>query len=156
MDTPIVGATVEQLFERWTREIPLVTAMEITLQKDSSDGWQLEAPLAPNKNHMDTGFGGSLAAIGTLAGWLQTWRLIAVPQHYHIVIARSEIDYLEPATGRLIGKTTPPATEVVDAFQAGLACKNKARIILDCYVESDGNRVLNLRGTFVAFAKTAG
>jgi thioesterase domain-containing protein len=52
--------------------------MAVTVLDVSSGSVTLQAPLAPNINHRDTVFGGSAAAVATLAAWsLLHTRLLA-------------------------------------------------------------------------------
>src|SRR5690606_33240492 len=50
-------------------KIPLARAMGVRVERCDSEGLVLTAPLEPNHNHLGTAFGGSLAALATLAGY---------------------------------------------------------------------------------------
>jgi hypothetical protein len=61
------------------------------------EGTRLAAPLAPNINHRDTVFGGSAAALATLAAWtLLHARLTAAGLPSRLVIQRNTMDYDAP------------------------------------------------------------
>lgn len=49
--------------------IPLSKAMDVAVIACSPDEVVLHAPLAPNINHRDTVFGGSLSTIAILSAW---------------------------------------------------------------------------------------
>ena len=77
--------------------IPLTRAMQVTVLEATPDATLLAAPLAPNINHRDTVFGGSAAALATLAAWtLLHARLAATGLPSRIVIQRSAMDYDAP------------------------------------------------------------
>ena len=50
-------------------DIPLLTAMQLSLVDYEDLTLMLEAPLAPNINNKGTAFGGSIASICLFAGW---------------------------------------------------------------------------------------
>lgn len=50
-------------------EIPLTRAMDIRVLRADQNGLALGAALAPNLNHKQTAFGGSLNSLATLACW---------------------------------------------------------------------------------------
>ena len=76
-------------------KIPLARAMGVRVERCDSEALVLTAPLEPNHNHLGTAFGGSLAALATLAGYAFLWRELRDPDA-HIVIRRSELDYRHP------------------------------------------------------------
>ena len=57
-------------------EIPISKEIGITMGTYDNGCLVLHAPLAPNINHKDTAFAGSLNAIATLAGWSLVWLLL--------------------------------------------------------------------------------
>lgn len=130
----------------------MVNAMQLEFE-ERDDGFLLRAPLAPNKNHMGTGFGGSLAAMATLAGWAQTWKLLPDPENTHIVIGRSEVTYLEPATSELIGRSDEPADSDVVRFLERLEQRGRAGLQLTTRIYCHEREVTRLSGKFVATCK---
>jgi thioesterase domain-containing protein len=54
-------------------QIPLAGQLGITAVGIEQGALILSAPLATNRNHEGTAFGGSLNAIATLAGWSVVW-----------------------------------------------------------------------------------
>ena len=60
----------ELSLERYLHEqIPLSSAMQVSVESATSESVVLAAPLAPNTNHKLTAFGGSVSALGILAAW---------------------------------------------------------------------------------------
>ncbi len=145
----------QQLFNIWSSHIPLVSAMGIELHENDHD-WYLEAPLEPNSNHMGTGFGGSIASLATLAGWAQTWMLLPSPEDVHIVIARSSVRYLKPATGSLVATADAPDQRDIKRFLNRLEQRERGSIELDTHVHSNGVAVATFSGKFVATLKADG
>ncbi|MFK8028631.1 MAG: YiiD C-terminal domain-containing protein [Gammaproteobacteria bacterium] len=145
-------AEFQELFDIWTNHIPLVNAMQLELRKDASD-WYLTAPLEPNSNHMGTGFGGSLAAIATLAGWAQTYMLLTSPHEADIVVASSQVKYLKPAVATLIGTTDMPTDAEIEKFLNRYEKSNRAGITLTSRIHSNDVEAVTLRAKFVATRK---
>ncbi|MEP6472510.1 MAG: YiiD C-terminal domain-containing protein, partial [Gemmatimonadota bacterium] len=54
-------------------EIPLAGRLGVTVVGTRDGALVLSAPLAFNRNHEGTAFGGSLNAVATLAGWSAVW-----------------------------------------------------------------------------------
>ncbi len=143
------------LFRVWSEHIPLVSAMDIRLQEEAED-WYLEAPLAPNRNHMGTGFGGAIASLATLAGWAQTWMMLPIPENMDIVVARSDIRYLKPATGTLIATADIPLQDNTERFLDRLEKRGRASINLTTHVHSNDVLSATLNGKFVVMADSNG
>lgn len=61
-------AASDRLAEYLHANIPLVRCMQVRVEQWNADGLSLTAPLAPNLNHADSAFGGSLEALATLVG----------------------------------------------------------------------------------------
>lgn len=89
-----------ELEARLLAAIPLARAMGVRVGQADPDAVMLTAPLEPlNINHERTAFGGSLHAVGVLAGWaLVTLGLENAPVGY-LVIQESQIEYLRPVQG---------------------------------------------------------
>lgn len=61
--------TCESLEAYIHHQIPITSAMGVQIVEATADRVELSAPLAPNINHHETVFGGSAAAVATLAAW---------------------------------------------------------------------------------------
>src|SRR5476649_1974502 len=87
--------------ERFLHEqIPLTAAMGVRVTECDDAHLVLTAPLGPNRNHLQTAFGGSLHALATLSGYGLLWWLLRKPQA-HIVIRESTIQYERPVRDTL-------------------------------------------------------
>ena len=147
-------------------EIPISDAMGVDVVPEG-DGFVVEAPLGPNRNLQHTFFGGSLGALGLIAGW--SWLRLAlrdVQLEPDLVIQRSEMDFTAPATGRTRARPIPPDAESWDRFLRTLRRRRRARVAirieLESPVQGDGSalvpdsrfaspvRVAEMTGSFVA------
>ena len=136
--------------ERYLREqIPLTVAMDVRVLSCDDNMLALTAPLAPNRNHLQTAFGGSLNALATLSGYGLLWRLLGDPGA-HIVIRESHIRYDSPVTGDLRAVCRSPSVEALERFRSDFARKGKARLELESTIESGGKIAVTFRGVFVA------
>lgn len=136
--------------------IPLTRAMQVTVLEATPEQACLAAPLAPNINHRETVFGGSAAALATLAAWtLLHARLTTVGLPSRLVIQRSSMDYTAPipadftATARL----ADPAAWL--RFEQMLRRKGRARISANATLRCDGQDVGRFEGDFVAVGRTS-
>lgn len=105
-------------------------------------------PLAPNINDKQTGFGGSIAALATTAGWAMiTLLLRQLPEPYHVLVAESHIRYLAPATGDsyALSSVTESAMTV---FYKILEQHKAGRITIQTVVEQQGEQVAVFTGTY--------
>jgi thioesterase domain-containing protein len=131
--------------------IPLVQHMQIQVVSYDEHGLVLSAPLAANINHKLTAFGGSLAALATLACWGVLWLMLEPQPDLHIVVNESHIRYLRPVTGTLVAKCAVPDAVARERFIDTLHRRRKARLQMSSQVIQDGILCSELTGTFVAF-----
>ncbi|MEZ6123045.1 MAG: YiiD C-terminal domain-containing protein [Planctomycetaceae bacterium] len=116
----------EELEDYIHRQIPITLAMGVRIQQADVDRVVLTAPLAPNINHRETVFGGSAAAIATLAAWtLILVRLRSVPLRARLVIAENSMRYTRPITGDFSATAEVQDPDEWHAFLSGLQRKEK-------------------------------
>jgi len=134
--------------------IPLTRAMQVTVLEATPDQACLAAPLAPNINHRETVFGGSAAALATLAAWtLLHARLATAGLPSRLVIQRSTMDYVAPipadftATARLADSASWPR------FEQMLRRRGRARISTRATLRCNGQDVGEFAGDFVAVGR---
>ncbi len=112
-------------------EMPLSVALGITVTGIERGALILAAPLAPNRNHEGTAFGGSLNAMATLAGWSAVW--LAVQEaglNGTIVIQDSAVKYLRPVTTDFEARVIL-VPERQAKFLEALSRRGKGRITVD-------------------------
>ena len=132
--------------------IPLSAAMQVRVLEASDEAVVLAAPLAPNINHRETVFGGSLSAVAILSAWsLLHVRLTQSGHDGRLVIQRNEVDYLLPARGDFAARASLTETEAWPAFVRLLTRRGRARMAVGSVLEQGGQVVGRFRGDFVAF-----
>ena len=133
------------------REIPLAAAMELRVLEASAASVRVAVPLAPNRNHQQTAFGGSLHALGLFAGWSLLQLALDDPRFKvdYVVVQNSSMDYLAPARGAFEAHAQWDASRLAE-FHSTLSRKGKARVELEVDLHSGGQLVARLRGRFVA------
>lgn len=141
--------------ERYLHEhIPLTKAMEVSVLVASAERVVLRAPLAPNINHRQTAFGGSIATLATLAGW--SWLHVhAAGAGVRLVIQASHVEFLKPIEGVFEAICLKPSEEALATYEEILTRRGKGRIGLAVTVEYAGQVAATFRGTFVALRNDA-
>jgi len=135
--------------------IPLTQALQVRVSALDADRIRLSAPLAPNLNHHGTAFGGSLAALGVLAGWCAVHQgLSAQAIDATLVVRHSSLDYLRPGTGELHAESVLPQPQWT-TFIAQLRQGQRARLEIDSRVYGDRGDAVQVRGVYVATPKPA-
>src|SRR5690606_7703385 len=126
---PVTAArspTIPALADYVQAHLPLAAAMGVVIDAASGQSVQLRAPLPPNSNHEGTAFGGSISAIGLLAGWSLLWcrlyeeRIQARPR---LVVSHSQTRYIRPIEDDLLCICEVPdlSTWIADLARTGRA-----------------------------------
>jgi thioesterase domain-containing protein len=136
------------------RTIPLVEQMQVRVTAFDAAGLTLTAPLAPNINHEQTAFGGSLASLATLACWGYLWLLLEDEPGMHMVVNEAHIRYLKPVTTALSARCDTPPAEALQKFLGTLKRRDKGRIELKAAMNQDGALCAEYTGSFVAYRAT--
>jgi thioesterase domain-containing protein len=139
--------------EFFQRRIPLTRAMELRVLSNDEMGFVVEAPVAPNHNHLDTAFGGSINAVATLAGYGLLW-LELRDEAADVVIRDSSIRFFHPIRETIRAVCERPTPEEWRLFQEILRAKGKARIALQVQVIEHGRIAADFQGTFVALRRS--
>lgn len=135
--------------------MPITQHMGVKARVISNDGVVLWAPIAPNKNHNQTAFGGCVYSVAVLSCWAlanETVRQARIPTGY-IVVQDAEIDYQLPVSGDFEAKSSWLAKEDRERFILMLKRRGLARASLAAVVTSDGIVQANLTARFVAQIK---
>ncbi len=144
-----LAADLKEIEEFFHQQIPLTRAM--ALHVEAYDGAQLvlTAPLALNHNHLGTAFGGSLAAMGMVAGYGLVWLMLG-KREGHVVVRDSSIHFRRPVRGILRAICRRPDEATVADFLRKFATERNAHLLLDVTIENDGRVAVQFEGTFVA------
>ena len=140
--------------QRFTREtldqIPVLRCMQPRFSQFDSLSLRLHAPLAANINDKHTAFGGSIAALATVAGWALT-TLIARQAGHHcdVVVACSQLNYKAPvdADFYFLARTAAAARETL---LSALAAGDKGRLDVDVAVMLGQRVMAEFNGEYVA------
>jgi hypothetical protein len=138
-------------------EIPITVAIGLRVAAYDNGMLLLAAPLAPNINHKDSVFAGSINAVVTLAGWSLLWCLLdQATLRGKIVIQDSTIQYLRPVTQYLrpvtkdfVARCYLPAEAQVNRFLKVLGSKSRARLELHAEIWEAHTLAVNFTGRYV-------
>ena len=134
--------------------IPLSAAMAVEVRRAGTDGVELYAPLAPNRNHRNTGFGGSASTLAILAAWSALKvRMSAAGLRGRIVIRRNTMSYDSPITAGFTATAAPPEAEAWEKFAATLERGRTARVHVQATLWCEGEAVGVLDGEFAVLPK---
>ncbi|HEX6956884.1 MAG TPA: YiiD C-terminal domain-containing protein [Ferrovibrio sp.] len=132
--------------------IPLSAAMQVAVVSAACDAVTLSAPLAPNLNHRNTAFGGSISALAILSAWsLINLRLNAKGLRSRLVIQSNRMDYDRPVPAAFTATASLADASAWPAFCKMLARKGRARIRAVSLIRSEGEAAGRFEGEFVAF-----
>ena len=133
--------------------IPLTRALAVEVLEVGEDNVRLRAPLAPNRNHRQTAFGGSVASLAILAGW--GWlhaRLAPAAPGLRLVIQRQAMEYLLPIDAAFVADCHAPPAASWQRFSKALASRGRGRIELQAQVSCSAGVAARFTGVYVAIA----
>lgn len=141
----------DDLLDYLHKHIPISNAMGISVTTASPELVELRAELAPNLNHRNTAFGGSVAALAVLAGWsLLRIGLDDVAPTPQIVIQRSSVEYTAPVHADFDARCRRPSDALWNRFMQAFERRGRGRLRLLVDVSCNGEQVGHLAGEFVA------
>ena len=129
--------------------IPVSKAMGIRVETCDASKVVLTAPIELNFNHLGTAFGGSLATVATLAGYVALWTALG-DREAHVVVRQSEVDYRHPVRKEIRAVCSLPEGGVSDGFRRAFEAKGKARMKLPVIISEDEMECVVFSGDFVA------
>lgn len=134
--------------------IPVTRAMEVVALEVAPKSIKLGAPLAPNTNHRNTAFGGSVSTLATLAAWsLLRISLGDDARNVHLVIQRNSMEYLLPITGFFTATATLSPDTDWEKFLLSLAKRGRGRLSIEALVEFEDKTCARFVGDFVALSQ---
>jgi thioesterase domain-containing protein len=133
------------------REIPMCGLMGIAVHEAGQQGLVMRLPLAPNRNHQQTAFAGSLNALCTIAGWGTVYLLLKeVGRAGNIVIRRGAIRYQEPVTTpEILARCQPVSAEARQYFVEMLDDKKQAKLDLVVEIAGPAGPLVSFNGSYV-------
>lgn len=137
-------------------DIPLTGDMGLRVRAWDNLCLRLHVPLAPNVNHKNTMFGGSLYCAAVLAGW--GWLHLRLGEAGlsggHIVIQQGQIDYPLPVAGDALAVCENIDEALWQRFLKTYRRHGRARLQLQTQV-LDGERcAVTFSGQYVVVAHT--
>lgn len=145
---------LRRLQETLYRDIPLSRSMQVEVSGLDMTGLRLRAPLAPNINHKDSAFGGSLTTLCTLAGWA----LLHVLLHERwptatVVIQHAETQYRHPVITDFEACCSLPDAASFALLWRTLERHGRARIRLEATVAGADGPAVQFAGEFVVWSQ---
>jgi thioesterase domain-containing protein len=147
----MAGVALLEITERLHREIPLTGVMAATVTAWDGRRVTVSAPLAPNHNHTETAFGGSIAALGILAGYAALHLLLQERGvAAHVLIQKSTMEFVRPIDTDFVAVATLPAETEVKAFLDAVQHKRRGRMTVESTVLSGETVAATHVGIYVA------
>lgn len=133
------------------QHIPLSLAMGVAVAEAGEGGVRLASPLAPNRNHRGTAFGGSVSSLAVLSAWaLLHLRLRAAGHAARLVIQKSEFSYLKPIPDAFEAVCPAPSPAAWGRFLSAFERKGRGRLTLAAQVRCGGVEAGLFSGDYVA------
>ena len=128
--------------------VPLTNAMGVTYSAYDGLNLRLDAPSELNVNDKNTGFGGSIVSLATLAGW----SLLSLVAHEEsenniIFIGESKVRYLAPALGDFHALASLKEEQKQHILGA-IKCNKATKIELFIDVFNESQCVATFTGTY--------
>ncbi len=130
--------------------IPMAMHMQVSLCHLDTDGLTLSAPLAPNANHMGTGFAGAQQAAVSLTGWGMTLLLAGAASQHNLVAQEAQVRFLLPVTDAFQIHCPTPSQRIIDEFRHTLARRGRARLNLTIQIRCNDVCCAEARARYVA------
>lgn len=131
--------------------IPITLHLGVKVKFYDGRSVALSAPIAPNLNHRNTAFGGSLSALAILSGWaLLHLKLKEQDIRSRLVIQKSSFEFSDPIDKDFDATCSMPSNDLFEKFLRTLKKYKKARIRLTSKITSPSGKAGLHEGTYVA------
>lgn len=141
----------------WTDHIPLAGAMQVEIRRLDAQVLRLAAPLAPNRNHMGSAFGGSLQGLATLAGYGVTLVATGTPGQCKVVVRDAHMRFDKPVFDELVAEAEMPSPAAITALRGALASRGRARLTVAVTIRGpQDDPAARFVGEFVALGAAGG
>lgn len=132
-------------------QIPLTKSLGLEIVSIDEAGARIRAPLGPNHNHLGGAFGGSLATMMILSGYIWLYDALIENKHEaHVILFREESEYLLPVTTDIEVLAKKPSLEDWKKFEDSFTRKGVGRIHLHSEIRQEAGLAAIFRGEFVA------
>jgi len=138
-------------FEQYLfRAIPITRALGIKIDAIDASRASISAPIALNKNHLDTVFGGSSSMVCIVTAWsLFKHRIISNQLNGQLMIRQQDVNYFKPITGDFVCHAHFNEDVNWDAFLMTFKNKHKARLGITASIYQDDKLAVEFKGVFV-------
>lgn len=132
-------------------QIPITRTMGIEILDICASNVRSTAPLEANINHQESAFGGSIATLGIVTGFVIVWANLKLNElEAELVIQHSETEFSKPALGKMVAESRSLSEAAMVEFISSLERTGKAQMQVTSDIFSEGKLVATNRGTFVA------
>lgn len=132
-------------------QIPLTKSLGLSIVSIDARGALIRAPLAPNLNHLGGAFGGSLATMMILSGYIWLYdALLKSNHHAHVILFREESEYLLPVKTDIEVLALAPSVTSWKKFEESFVRKGTGRLVLHSEIRLSEGTAARFRGEFVA------
>jgi thioesterase domain-containing protein len=132
-------------------QIPLVESLGARIVQANDNLVEVHAPLAPNRNHLGTVFGGSTYCISVLACYTWLYNLLLNKKLTgHVVIKSGQMKYMRPVDGDFTSVCFSPSNDEIEKFLRILDRKKKSQMSLKSEIKMKSEVVCIFEGEFVA------
>ena len=134
------------------KQIPITKQMGIRVIEFSPTKVRISARLEPNLNHKGTAFGGSINSMMTICGWALVYvNIKELDKDAHIVIQKSNINYLVPIDKDFIAECTLFDEEIREQFFEMYNRHNKSRLKVKVTCTDKEILLAEYHGQYVTF-----
>lgn len=149
MDKLLSEKEFEQLIHS---QIPITKSMGINVITFSPNFTKIGAELSKNINHKSTAFGGSINTLLTVCGWAITFANIKpFDKNAHIVIQKSEIEYLNPIHEDFVAECKIDNEEIQEKFLATYKKFGKSRLTIEVICRDENTIFAKFTAQYVVF-----
>lgn len=137
------------------KHIPMTSHMGVRVVRFDKTSICLTTPLAPNLNHRESAFGGSIASLAVVAGWtLIHLRLEEHAFRGRLVIQHSTTEFQRPIEDDFETYCSLASPKQWNRFVDTLSRRGKARLTLKSESKVGERTMAVHEGTYVAIAST--
>lgn len=142
----------QELLQFLHEQIPLTKSLGLSIVSVDEKGARIRAPLGPNHNHLGSAFGGSLATMMILSGYIWLYdALLKHNHHAHVILFKEESEYLLPVKTDIEVLAISPSLDDWRKFEESFIRKGTARIVIRSEIRTEtGSLSAAFTGEFVA------
>lgn len=142
---------MNSLLQFLNNEIPLTKSLGLEIVSIDEKGARIRAPLGPNHNHLGGAFGGSLATMMILSGYIWLYdALLKNNHHAHVILFKEESEYLLPVKTDIEVLALTPSAAEWKKFEEIYLRKGTGRLVLHSEIRLPEGIAARFRGEFVA------